>query len=92
MPVGTHPSLLVVGDGNTITMPSMARYGARRGEPIARIRAINNCRKVMYGGRVLKINYVHYRREDFPLGPSDTFFRDRVLSNVVPDEEARGVG
>jgi hypothetical protein len=32
MPVGTHPYLLVAGDGNPITVLGLARLGARRGE------------------------------------------------------------
>jgi hypothetical protein len=31
-PVGTHPHLLVVGAGNLIAVPSMARLGVRRSE------------------------------------------------------------
>jgi hypothetical protein len=38
MPVGTHPHLLLVGAGNSIAVPSLARLGARRGE-IRRLRS-----------------------------------------------------
>jgi hypothetical protein len=37
-PVGTHPNLLVVGVGNPIAVPGLARFGARRGE-IRRLRS-----------------------------------------------------
>jgi hypothetical protein len=40
-------------------------------------------------GRVTRIVYVHYHRQDLPLGPSDMLFRDGILSNTYHlDEEA----
>jgi hypothetical protein len=38
MPVGSHPHLLVVGVGNPIAVPGLARLGARRSE-IRRMRS-----------------------------------------------------
>jgi hypothetical protein len=35
-------------------------------------------------GGILKILYVHYQRQDLPLGPSDMFFHYEILLYTLP--------
>jgi hypothetical protein len=39
--------------------------------------------KAMYKGLFEKITYVHYPRQDLPLGPSDMTFRGEILLDIV---------
>jgi hypothetical protein len=79
MPTGTHPHVLVVGDGNPIAMPGMARLGARWGK-IRQIRCARSAcvGKPRYGG-LLKTLLAYYQPQDLPLGLSDIFFQNHVL-------------
>jgi hypothetical protein len=68
-----HPP--VVGAGNHVAVPCLARCGAKRAG--STIRAICSCRKnPCTEGFLKEINYVRHRRQDLPLGPSDMFFQD----------------
>jgi hypothetical protein len=81
------PHLPVVGAGNPVAVPGLARWGAKRAD--SSIRGICSCRESHVHRAFEKIISVQYRRQDLPLGPSDMFFRVHILLNTAL---LRGVG
>jgi hypothetical protein len=81
------PHLSVVGAGNPVAVPGLARQGAKRAD--SSIRRISSCRESLVQRAFEKIISVQYRHQDLPLGPSDMLFRIHILLNTVLP---RGVG
>jgi hypothetical protein len=80
MPVGTHPHLLVVGVGNPIAVPSLARLGARRVKSGGCDPRISSCREASIRRAFKNIRCIQASKtQDFPLCLSDTYFQGLIL-------------